>query len=336
MQRYLTSVFRHTVHSALLMIAVCSGCASSTQLDDRQDSAGKVRAVCTVGMVAELVRNVGGENVVVDQLMGSGVDPHLYKATRDDVAVVLSGDIVFYCGLLLEGKMSDVLGKLSKRQHVIAVTNKIDRASLLSASEAGDEFDPHVWMDVSLWSQSAEAVMEELSKLDPTNSEAYRSNLDHYQEQLQRLHSYATQSIASIPKESRILITSHDAFSYLGRAYGLEVVGVQGLSTESEAGLQQINHLVDMLVDRNIKSVFVESSVSEKNIMALIDGAKSRGHTINVGAELFSDAMGATGTYEGTYIGMIDHNITNIVRALGGNAPERGFQGLLAIEHAHE
>jgi manganese/zinc/iron transport system substrate-binding protein len=287
-------------------------------------------------MVADVVRNVGGDHVDVEQIMGAGVDPHLYKSTRDDVAIILSGDIVFYSGLLLEGKMSSVLEKLSKRQRVVAVTDDIDRMRLLSSQDSGDHFDPHVWMDVNLWSQTATRIADSLSELAPEHAEIFHDNLQTYQKRLSALDAYAKTAVETIPKESRLLVTSHDAFNYLGRAYGIEVVGIQGLSTESEAGLQHINNLVDTLVERNVHAVFIESSVSQKNVIALVDGARARGHSVKIGGELFSDAMGTQGTYEGTYIGMIDHNITTIVHALGGTAPPRGLNGQLSEERSNE
>lgn len=324
--QYLMPVF-------LTALACLSSCRSKHS--DREKPS-RIVAIATVGMVADLVRNVGGDLVEVEQIMGAGVDPHLYKSTRDDVAIILSGDIVFYSGLLLEGKMSGVLEKLSKRQRVIAVTDDIDRKRLLSSQDSGDHYDPHVWMDVSLWTQCAVRIANTLSEFDPEHAEVYRSNLQAYQARLSALDEYAKSTVETIPKESRLLITSHDAFNYLGRAYGLEVVGVQGLSTESEAGLQHINQLVDTLVERKIHAVFIESSVSQKNIVALVDGARARGHKVDIGGELYSDAMGTQGTYEGTYIGMIDHNITTIVHALGGTAPERGLNAKLSMKGSHD
>ena len=286
-------------------------------------------------MVADIVRNVGGDHVTVDQLMGSGVDPHLHKPTTDDVRRITQADMVFYCGLMLEGKMADSLIKVARRKPVIAVTEMIDEASLLEPDEMEGYFDPHVWNDVATWKQCVSVVADSLAEFDPQHREAYLSNAETYQSKLNALHEYGQKSIASIPEGSRVLITSHDAFNYFGRAYGLEVLGVQGLSTESEAGLQRINALVDLLVERKIKAVFVESSVPPDNIDALVEGARSRGHDVIVGGELFSDAMGKGGTYEGTYVGMLDHNITIVTRALGGEAPETGFQGKLSSHAEH-
>ncbi len=289
-----------------------------------------IDAVATIGMVGDIVRNVGGEHVKLNQICGSGVDPHLYKPTRDDVKAILDSNIVFYSGLLLEGKMGDTLVKVARKKPVFAVTENIDESKLLQPEEFEGHFDPHVWNDVSAWRDCVSVVENALVEFDPKHAEQYKANSAAYQKKLSELHEYGKQVLGTIPEGRRVLMTSHDAFNYFGRAYGLQVEGVQGLSTESEAGIRRINELVDMLVKQNVKAVFVESSVSKKNIEALVEGAKSRGHDVVVGGELFSDAMGKGGTYEGTYIGMLDHNITLVATALGGDAKEKGLNGKLS------
>ncbi|TWT98124.1 Periplasmic zinc-binding protein TroA precursor [Botrimarina colliarenosi] len=292
-------------------------------------AARKLRVVATTGMVADLVRNVAGDAVEVTQMMGAGVDPHLYKATRDDVQTILDADVVFYSGLLLEGKMADTFVKVGRSRPVYAVTELIDESKLLTPDGAEGHPDPHVWMDVATWAGGIEVIRIALAEQLPDQSEAFTKNATAYQAKLRELDAYARTAIATIPASARVLVTSHDAFNYFGRAYGLEVLGVQGLSTESEAGLQRVNELVALLTERNVAAVFVESSVSPKNIQALVDGAASRGHAVRIGGELFSDAMGPGGTTEGTYVGMIDHNVTTVVRALGGEADACGFTGTL-------
>lgn len=287
----------------------------------------------TVGMVTDIVQQVAGDKATVTGIIGAGVDPHLYKATRDDVAKLMSADVIFYNGLMLEGKMADTLIKVGRRKPVYAVTELIDEKFLLEPEGMQGHFDPHVWMDVSAWRQGVEAVARALSEYDSANAVQYNENAATYVKQLQALHEYGKKSLATIPAKSRVLITSHDAFNYFGRAYGLTVLGVQGISTESEAGLQDLNKLVDYIVANDVKAVFVETSVSPKSIQSLIEGAGSRGKDIKIGGELFSDAMGAAGAYEGTYIGMLDHNITIVARALGGTAPERGLNGRLTVAH---
>ena len=318
-----------------LLVAVVAGCGSGRSSPAAKSAtfAGQhpIKAIATTGMVADIIRNVGGAHLNVTQILGAGVDPHLYKATRDDVQAIMSGDIVFYSGLMLEGKMSDTLIRVARNKPVIAVTERLDESTLLEPEEFKGHYDPHVWMDVSTWSKCVTSVATALADFDPPNAGSYKVNAARYREQLARLHRYGVKSIGSIPAGKRVLVTSHDAFNYFGRAYRLDVQGVQGISTESEAGLQRINRLVDMLVEKNVSAVFVESSVPRKNIDALVEGARAKGHPVVVGGKLFSDAMGETGTYEGTYIGMLDHNITLVTRALGGNAPARGMQGQLPL-----
>jgi len=324
----------------LFLLALAVGCADSgadSRAPNGEQSTGfrgeyPIEVVATVGMVADIVRNVGGEHVDVRQMMGSGVDPHLYKATRDDVRMLTSADAVFYNGLMLEGKLADTLVKIARKKPVVAVTESLDESMLLEPDDLEGHYDPHVWMDVSAWARTVDVVENTLSEFDPEHAAEYEANAETYLTQLAELHDYGRRAIESIPEESRILITSHDAFNYFGRAYNLDVQGVQGLSTESEAGLQRVNALVDLLVKKDVKAVFVESSVPPKNIEAIIEGARSKGHEVNVGGTLYSDAMGEVGTYEGTYVGMLDHNITRVTRALGGEAPERGFQGTLTSE----
>jgi len=289
-----------------------------------------IEVVATVGMVADIVREVGGTRVAVSQLMGPGVDPHLYRGSRDDVRSILVADMVFYSGLMLEGKLTGMLKKVARKKPVVAITTSLSRDSVLEEGTAGHS-DPHVWMDVLAWSSCVDVVADSLAEFDPANESQFRSAASAYQKTLAKLDKYGRQVMSTVPASGRVLITSHDAFHYFGRAYGLEVFGVQGLSTDSEAGLKQINSLVDTIVQRKIKAVFVESSVPKKSILAVVDGAGSRGHNVIIGGELFSDAMGPAATYEGTYVGMLDHNLTIVARSLGGDAPERGMQEALML-----
>ena len=287
------------------------------------------KVAATIGMVADIVKQVAQQKARVTQIMGSGVDPHIYNPTRSDVAVLLKSDIVFYSGLLLEGQMSDILVKVSRRRPVYAVTELLKESYLIHDPKS-NHHDPHIWMDVQGWMKAVEVVAEALGEFDLQNADYYDNNAAAYLKKLKKLDDYARKAIQSIPAEQRVMITAHDAFNYMSRAYGIEVMGIQGISTESEAGLKDINRLVDELVRRKIPAVFVETSVSDKNVRALIEGAKSRDHAVIIGGALFSDAMGMADTYEGTYIGMIDHNITTIVKALGGQAPEGGMQNKLS------
>jgi len=309
------------IATALLMISVSVHAAAFKGIYP-------IRVGATVGMVADIVREVAGDRAAVTNIIGSGVDPHVYSPTRSDVAVLLRSDILFYSGLLLEGQMTDILVKVSRKRPVYAVTERLQQDYLIHDNTT-DHHDPHVWMDVGGWIKAVAVVTDAMVAFDPANADEYSKNAAAYQARLQRLDDYAKTVIASIPDNQRVLVTAHDAFNYLGRAYGIEVMGIQGLSTESEAGLKDINRLVGLLVDRRIPAVFVETSVSDKNVKALIEGAAAREHQVIIGGELFSDAMGAAGTYEGTYEGMIDHNVTVITRALRGAAPAAGMQGKL-------
>lgn len=317
-----------------LALAGCGGTPDGavTGTDDHAPD-GRYTVAVTVGMVADIVKRVAGDQANVIGIIGSGVDPHLYKPTRNDVNTLLAADVIFYSGLMLEGKMADALIKVATRgKPVYAVTELIDESFLLEPPEFKGHFDPHVWMDVGGWSMAVEQVAISLGEFDPDHAAVYMSNASSLIAELDQLDAYVRSCISTIPEATRVLVTAHDAFNYFGRAYGIEVLGIQGISTESEAGLDDINRLVTLLVERNIKAVFVETSVADKNVRALIEGARSRGWEVTIGGSLFSDAMGAPGTYEGTYIGMLDHNATIITRALEGTAPARGMNGKLSSE----
>ncbi len=287
--------------------------------------------LATVGMISDIVQRVAGDHAAVQTLISHGVDPHLYKPTRNDALLLQSADVVFYNGLNLEGKMMEILQKFrSSGKTVIAVAEPIVSKNVpMLREDSSQEPDPHVWMDVAAWKVAVEVVRDALVAFDPQHSEDYRKNCTTYLAELDELDAYARTVISSIPESKRVLITAHDAFQYFGRAYAIQVRGIQGVSTDSEAGLKDVEELVDFIVERQVPAIFVESSVAEKNVLALIEGAKARGFSVSLGGELFSDAMGMPGTYEGTYIGMIDHNVTTIARALGGQAPETGLHGKL-------
>lgn len=295
-------------------------------------AAEPLKVVATTGMIADAVRRVGGERVAVTQLLGQGVDPHLYKSTRSDVAAMLNADMTFYNGLLLEGKMTDALVRVaSSGRPVFAVTELIPEDYLIEPDGAAGYSDPHVWMDPQAWAKAVVVVRDRLAAQDPAGADAYAANADVLLAEFDRLDAYAESVLASVPAERRVLVTAHDAFNYFGQRYRFEVLGIQGLSTESEAGLKKVEELVELLVARRIPAVFVESTIPDRSVRALVAGAAARGHQVVVGGELFSDAMGAPGTYEGTYVGMIDHNVTLIARALGGAAPKDGVNGRLAV-----
>lgn len=286
--------------------------------------------VATTSMIADAARQVAGERANVTALMGPGVDPHSYRQTRSDIAALARADLVLWHGLYLEAQLEEFFHDLAKRRNVVAVGEAIDKDKLLSHADYEGRYDPHVWMDPQLWGTVVYAVRDALIKTDPEGEATYRANADKHVAEIAKLIDYMKTVSVTVPEKSRVLLTAHDAFSYFGRGYDFDVLGIQGISTESEAGLRRVEELVNTIVDRNISAVFVESSVPERNVRALIEGAGARGQDVVIGGTLFSDAMGEPGTYEGTYIGMIDHNVTLITRALGGVAPEGGFQGKLS------
>ncbi|MEM1431545.1 MAG: zinc ABC transporter substrate-binding protein [Pseudomonadota bacterium] len=288
-----------------------------------------LEVVATTGMIADAAREVGGELVAVEALMGPGVDPHAYRQTRTDIVAMNRADLVLWHGLYLEAQLEDFMTQLDAEQNVVAVAESMPRNLLIGHDDYADKYDPHVWMNPNLWSRVVLSVRDALIETAPEHEAVFRENADVHLSELKDLAQYTTRVLSSVPPESRVLLSAHDAFNYFGSAYGFEVMGIQGISTESEAGLQRIAELVDMLVERDIRAVFVESSVSDRNIRALIEGAAAEDHEVVIGGELFSDAMGEPGTYEGTYVGMIDHNATVISSALGGEAPERGMSDML-------
>jgi manganese/zinc/iron transport system substrate-binding protein len=283
---------------------------------------GKIRCVATTGMVADLVRNVGGEHVEVVALMGPGVDPHLYKASEGDVRKLSEADIVFYNGLHLEAKLADILAHLQGKT-TVAVAEGIDAARLLDWQDSGTH-DPHVWFDVSLWGGSVmPRVHDALAAHDPEHADDYTSNAQFYGEQLLELHEYVQAQALTVPPDKRVIVTAHDAFRYFGRAYRFEVVGLQGISTEAQAGTADVQRLAKLIAARKIPAIFVESSVPKRNIEAVQEAVKARGWEVAVGGSLFSDALGDAGTAEGTYDGMVRHNIDVIVAALAGDSESK-------------
>lgn len=280
-----------------------------------QDSQ-KIKVTTTTNVITDLVKTIGGERVQVTGLMGPGVDPHLYRPSASDVKKLQDADVVFYNGLDLEGKMGDVFVKIGRGDtKVWAVSENLERETLLVLDDVGHP-DPHIWWDARLWMEAAKVVERALSEMDPENANKYEENLENYLIELEQLHRESLEKISSIPKEQRVLVTAHDAFQYFGNAYGLEEKAIQGWSTESEAGIKEIQNLADEITEREIQAIFVESSISPSTINALQAAVKDRGHDVEIGGELFSDAIGEEGTFEGTYIGAFTHNVDTIVEAL--------------------
>lgn len=296
----------------LLSLLILSSCGTGSP----ESSDQRPYIVTTTGMIADAVKRIGGDSLRVEALMGPGVDPHLYKATQGDLARLTEADIVFYNGLHLEGKMGEVLEKLGRQKTVAAVAERIPESSLHRVPEYNNNFDPHIWFDVSLWQQAVEQMRDVLSEKYPDQAVLFSENASNYLDSLQQLHKWVQEEIATIPEKRRILITAHDAFGYFGTAYNIEVKGLQGISTLSEFGLRDVTSLVDYIVENEVKAVFVETSVPPRAIEAVVTGARERGFEVRVGGNLFSDAMGAEGTPEGTYPGMVRANVNTIVNSL--------------------
>lgn len=305
--------------AALILLLGLTGCAGDTGAASSAQSdiaSRKIRAVSTVGMINDLVRNIGGERVEAVGLMGPGIDPHLYKASAGDVQLLEKADIIFYGGLELEGRMTDIFVKIARTKPTVAVSESIAPERLREPPEFAGKYDPHIWFDVTLWMEAAKTVEKHLSELDPTHADLYAQNAAAYLKELEALHEYVTSQIETIPPESRVLVTAHDAFGYFGDQYGMEVHGLQGISTAAEAGAADVQGLAELIATRKIKAIFVESSVPHSTIEAVQAAVRARGWDVAIGGQLFSDAMGADGTPEGTYLGMVRHNVDTIAGAL--------------------
>ncbi len=301
--------------TGIFCILVLSQCSS-------REEPGKIvekplRVVTTTGMLADAVRNVGGDKVTVEALMGTGLDPHTYKATEGDMLRLYRADLILYNGLHLEAKMADVLEKFAAQSHTVAIAEKIPPKKLRTDAQTGAH-DPHVWFDISLWKDVVYAIADELCKADPAHKEQYRTRAKIYMISLNTLEEYVKRVTATVPQDNRVLVTAHDAFGYFGNAYNFHVRGIQGISTVTEAGVADMRGLAVTIAEEKIPAIFVETSVSPKTINALKEAVKAKGWDVNIGGNLFSDAMGSAGTKEGTYIGMVHHNVKTIVHALGG------------------
>ncbi len=302
--------------SKIILVLYLSFCFFACKQNSNPINEGQVTIVSTTGMIADMIKNIVKEKAIVSSLMGPGVDPHLYKATQGDLKLLQAADLIVYNGLHLEGKMTEILENLSNIKNVEAISNHITQDSILSDPQHPSSPDPHIWFDVKLWSSAIDGILPVLINLDTSQKEYFTSNALAYKKTLHNLDAEVKSTLESIPHEQRILITAHDAFKYYGHAYNIEVRGLQGISTLSEFGLKDRVDLVDFIVKRKIHAVFVESSVSQKNIMAIVEGCKQKGHNIIIGDSLFSDAMGAENTPEGSYIGMVRSNTHSIVNGL--------------------
>jgi manganese/zinc/iron transport system substrate-binding protein len=296
----------------ILPLALLGGCEGSGSAGED----GLIHIVTTTGIIGDTASRIAGPHARVEALMGPGVDPHLYKASESDVRRLTGAELILYNGLHLEGKMGDILQKVARSKPVVEVTTGIPRARLRQPPEFKGQHDPHVWFDVSMWKETLEPIARELSRLDPEHAQEYEANAATFGKELDALDAWVKQQIGTIPPDQRVLVTAHDAFGYFGRRYGMEVIGIQGISTLSEAGLHDVDRVVDMILGKKVKAIFIESSVPRRTIEAVQAGVQARGHETAIGGQLFSDSLGAAGTPEGTYVGMVRANVDTIVKAL--------------------
>ncbi|TYB78843.1 metal ABC transporter solute-binding protein, Zn/Mn family [Bizionia myxarmorum] len=295
----------------LLITAFAWSCKNSKETN------GKLQVVTTTTMITDLVENIGSDYIDVNGLMGSGVDPHLYKASEGDVNKLAQADVIFYGGLHLEGKLVEVFEKMASQNiNTIAVSDALDVKTLIGSEYFASNYDPHIWFDVHNWEIITQFVVEKLTEANPEHQAVFEKNGADYLEKLKVLNENIKSVISTLPAEKRILVTAHDAFSYFGQAYGFEVIGLQGLSTATEAGVQDVQNLATFIIDKQVKSIFIESSVPKRTIEALQASVKSKGFDVQIGGTLYSDALGNAGTDEGTYIGMFTYNVNTIVKAL--------------------
>lgn len=297
----------------LMTMLVLISCGSD---GSKRVTGGKLRVVATTNIVGDAVRSIAGDHVELSSLMGAGVDPHLFRATKGDISRLSNADVIFYSGLHLEAKLTDILEKMSRNKVVAALATAIPDSAIRYVDSVSSTPDPHIWFDVALWSHAITQITKTLSAVDTANRLDYERRTQILLDSMAALHQWIKKEVATISEERRVLVTAHDAFEYFGRAYNIDVRGLQGISTVTEAGLYDITHMIDTIVARKIKAVFVETSVSRKSIEVVVEGCRARDHNIAIGGQLYSDAMGTAGTPEGTYIGMVRYNVNTIVKAL--------------------
>ena len=297
----------------ILLIILISACKQQP----KEQPSGKLKVVTTTTMITDLVQEIGGDVIELEGLMGSGIDPHLYKASQGDVRKLSQADVIFYNGLHLEGKLVEVFEKMNQQgKRTVAVSDALDKSTLIGSDYFASSYDPHIWFNLEYWEQITSFVTKELINLDQNNVSVYKAIEEIYLKKLSILKEELDKNINTLPSEQRILVTAHDAFNYFGRSFNFEVVGLQGLSTATEAGVKDVQRLTDFIIENNIKAIFIESSVPRRTVEALQKAVQARNHEVNIGGELFSDALGSAGTSEGTYIGMYKHNVATIVNAL--------------------
>ena len=300
----------------VLPFLVCIGCSNEQKVEQSSKDKSGINIVCTTGMITDMVKNIGQGRVNVIGLMGPGVDPHYYKASQGDIQKLGRADIILYNGLYLEGKMQDIFKKMARKKKVVAVSKNVPVDLLRKPPEFDGNYDPHIWFDVSMWRNAIDVVVTTLTEIDIEGAESFKQNGQLYHSKLDSLHQWVQKQIAIVPQQQRVLVTAHDAFGYFGSAYGIEVIGLQGISTVAEFGVNDVSRLVKLVASRGIKAIFVESSVSQRSINAVREGCRASGFDVKIGGTLYSDAMGEVGSGADTYIGMVRANVNTIVKAL--------------------
>jgi manganese/zinc/iron transport system substrate-binding protein len=301
MKKYLVLVF---------LISVIS-CQQKTKKN------GKLQVVTTTTMITDLMKNIAGDKVDIQGLMGAGVDPHLYKASAGDVSKLFNADVIVYSGLHLEGKLEDVFEKMRQQnKKTIAASDAIDTATLIGSEYFASNYDPHIWFDITNWEIITQYITDKFCELDAENATTYKENAANYLKTLASLKTAITEKVNSLPIEKRILVTAHDAFNYFGKQFQFNVVGLQGLSTATEAGVKDVQRLASFIEEKNVKAIFVESSVPKRTVEALQEAVRAKGKEVVIGGTLYSDALGSKGTAEATYVGMYKHNVNIIVNSL--------------------
>ena len=298
-------------HITILVLLFLCSCNKNSKKNE------KLTVVATTSQVTDIVKVIAGDLVNLEGLMGAGVDPHLYKASEGDVTKIYNADIIFYNGLHLEGKLEDILKKMNhQNKNTVAVSDAISKSNLISSKDFASNYDPHFWFNIDLWKKAVYIVATKLGVLDAKNANKYFVNAEKYVQKLNDLQLSITSKLKALPEEKRILVTAHDAFAYFGKEYHFQVVSLQGLSTVTEAGVKDVQRIANFIIENKIKAIFIESSVPVRTVKALQAAVKSKGHEVSIGGTLFSDALGASGTIEGTYIGMYEYNMNTIIKAL--------------------
>lgn len=302
-----------SLYQSFAILLLCLFLAGCTQAPEKKD---RLYIVTTTGILADAVKNIVKDSAYVQTIMGAGVDPHVYKASQGDLEKFLQADMIIYGGLHLEGKLTEVLNKLGRTRPVLGVGDELPKTLVRTDSSFASAVDPHIWFNIKIWAEVVDLTAKRIISLDKKHANFYRTNANSYIKNLLLLDKEVKDMISTIPAHKRVMITAHDAFNYFGSAYDIEVMGLQGISTTAEFGLRDVSNLVTFILERQINAIFLETSVSDRAIKAVIAGVNEKGGKLLIGGNLFSDAMGASGTPEGTYIGMVKHNVNTIVKAL--------------------